>query len=316
MSHGSSVSQRPNLKSGLNLNGSGRLPDGTAFLSLIAAVLLLFTVFAAGRAHINETAAENWSLGRNFWASGEYESALACWSEGGLLSDLAPRAARTYYWRARALEKLGRDAEADALRHKMARKFPFDYYTFASFPNGAPATFAKRVNTLLAGRMYPTPWRAEVEAAASSSGLPRELIWAVMRRESKFRSGAVSRRGAVGLMQLMPATAEELIGASDIEGADIKRADHNVMLGAEHLAALAKSYGGSLPKALAAYNAGCGAVRKWGTLGARDWMEWVEAIPYPETREYVRSVIENYEVYRLLGGADGAKFDMRGKVLP
>jgi soluble lytic murein transglycosylase-like protein len=114
----------------------------------------------------------------------------------------------------------------------------------------------------------------KVRKAAEKYNLPPELINAVIRAESNFEVQAVSSAGAKGLMQLMPATAKELgvKNPFDIE--------QNIDGGAKYLRKMLDRFGGSLRKALAAYNAGPGTVIKYGGR-----------VPYPETRQYVQRVL-------------------------
>ncbi len=113
-----------------------------------------------------------------------------------------------------------------------------------------------------------------VQKAAVKYDLPPVLIKAVMRAESNFEVGAVSRAGAKGLMQLMPATAREL-GVTDIF--DIEQ---NIDGGAKYLRWMLDRFDGNVRKALAAYNAGPGTVIKYNGR-----------VPYPETRQYVKRVL-------------------------
>jgi hypothetical protein len=116
-----------------------------------------------------------------------------------------------------------------------------------------------------------------VEQAARRHGLDPALVLAVVSVESGFRSDAVSPKGAQGLMQLMPRTAASL-GVDDALDPE-----QNVDAGVRHLEALIRLYGGNLTRALAAYNAGQGAVARHGGVP-----------PYRETRAYVRRVLERY----------------------
>jgi soluble lytic murein transglycosylase-like protein len=110
------------------------------------------------------------------------------------------------------------------------------------------------------------------DAAADKYGLPRRLVRSVMSRESDFQPGAVSPKGAIGLMQLMPATAEAL-------GADPRDPAQNVDAGTRYLRDLLEKYDGGLWHALAAYNAGPGAVDKYQGVP-----------PYRETLNYVGKI--------------------------
>ncbi len=121
------------------------------------------------------------------------------------------------------------------------------------------------------------PPRQLVQEAAERHGIPPAFLHSVAQTESAYQANAVSPKGAIGIMQLMPGTAAEL-------KADPHDPAENVEAGARHLAALLEKYEGSSAKALAAYNAGEGAVAKYGGVP-----------PYSETQLYVRKVIDNYK---------------------
>lgn len=125
--------------------------------------------------------------------------------------------------------------------------------------------------------------RAHVEAASRATGLPTALIDAVIRTESGYRPNAVSRVGAQGLMQLMPATARRVGVVNAFDPAE------NIMGGARYLRRMYDRFG-SLTKAIAAYNAGPGAVKKHGGVP-----------PYRETRRYVATVLRRYQQSPLRG---------------
>jgi soluble lytic murein transglycosylase-like protein len=110
------------------------------------------------------------------------------------------------------------------------------------------------------------------DAAAEKYGLPPGLVRSVMKAESAFRPQAVSPKGAIGLMQLMPSTAKTL-------GVDPHDPAQNVDAGTRYLRELLEKYAGGLRHALAAYNAGPASVEKYGGLP-----------PYPETLNYIRRV--------------------------
>ena len=119
----------------------------------------------------------------------------------------------------------------------------------------------------------PAPSASQLaDAAADKYGLPRRLVRSVISRESDFQPQAVSPKGAIGLMQLMPATAEAL-------GADPRDPAQNVDAGTRYLRDLLEKYDGGLWHALAAYNAGPGAVDKYQGVP-----------PYPETIHYVGKI--------------------------
>jgi soluble lytic murein transglycosylase-like protein len=120
----------------------------------------------------------------------------------------------------------------------------------------------------------PADLAALIDRAALAHGLPPRLLAALVQEESGFDPNARSRAGAMGLTQLMPATAAAL-GVSDPWNPA-----ENLDAGAAYLAGLIDRYGGNVPLALAAYNAGPGAVAEWGGIP-----------PYPETQRYVRNVL-------------------------
>ena len=134
------------------------------------------------------------------------------------------------------------------------------------------------------------------------------LIHAIARQESQFDKTAVSHAGARGLMQLMPATAREQsgkIGISYDPSSLTSDPNLSIMLGSSYFQRIFGIYG-SYPLAIAAYNAGGGNVNKWlrangdPRSGGVDMVDWIEAIPYMETRNYVQRVLENAVVYDLI----------------
>lgn len=258
-----------------------------------------FLSFAANRS------AENWAHGWSEWKRGDAAGALRFWSKDMWLAAFAPRPARLCYWRARALDEIGLASEAESLRRAAAVRYPFDFYTFLLYSDGGESPYGEGTSRKTARLFSPRPWSDEVAKAASKTGTSDRMIWALMKRESKFQADAVSRNGAVGLMQLMPKTAAEEARQLHIKAANLYDPTLNILLGAKHFAILSRRYAGELPRAIAAYNAGSASVNRWNTLTAMDWAEWIEEIPYPETREFVRSVLENAETYRLAYGKAG-----------
>ncbi len=135
------------------------------------------------------------------------------------------------------------------------------------------------------------------------------LVHAISRQESQFAQNAVSHAGARGLMQLMPGTAREeaeKAGVTYMSASLVEDAGYNVRLGSNHIERLLARYNGSYPLAVAAYNAGPGNVNKWlaqngdPRTGAISWIDWIEQIPFYETKNYVQRVLENAVVYEAL----------------
>jgi soluble lytic murein transglycosylase len=138
--------------------------------------------------------------------------------------------------------------------------------------------------------------------------LETPLVLAVIRQESAFHLEAVSRAGARGLMRLLPSTAHQVARAANLSYSKHKlTADpvYNLKLGQAYLRDLLAEFEGSYVLALAAYNAGPKRAREWlkeigdPRSSADDAIDWVEMIPYEETRNYVQRVLENLQVYRL-----------------
>ena len=134
------------------------------------------------------------------------------------------------------------------------------------------------------------------------------LVFAVMRQESEFSVSVISRAGAQGLMQLMPATARQMARALRIlysRSRLLTDPNYNARLGTAYISKMLRRFDGSYPLAVAAYNAGPGRVAEWlGTYGdprdpSVDAIDWVESIPFSETRNYVQRVLEGLQVYRL-----------------
>ena len=121
----------------------------------------------------------------------------------------------------------------------------------------------------------------------------RHLVEAVMHAESKFDQKAVSHVGAVGMMQLMPKTAEWIAQEGELPYTDLKEPRQNIMLGTWYIDYLLKKYHNNEVLALAAYNAGRGNVDEWITeYGWKDDFTNIKEIPFPETREFVKLVVE------------------------
>lgn len=132
------------------------------------------------------------------------------------------------------------------------------------------------------------------------------LMWAITRQESLFNPHATSSANAVGMMQLLPSTAKEVARKNDVTFQSHRLTDPmlNMRLGSLYLGELVRNFNGSYILAIAAYNAGPGRVRQWvQTFGAPgkdldEAVDWIERIPYSETRNYVQRIMENLGVYR------------------
>lgn len=160
-------------------------------------------------------------------------------------------------------------------------------------------------NVVATSAAYPT---LELPRIVEQRGRPEPaLVHAIIRQESEFDPGAISSANARGLMQLIPSTAQQ---QARREGMTFQRAalttdpQYNMTLGSSHLAHLVDDYSGSYVLAIAAYNAGPTNVRNWivewgdPRSPGIDVVDWIELIPFSETRNYVQRVMENLQVYR------------------
>ncbi|MDZ4165154.1 MAG: transglycosylase SLT domain-containing protein [Smithellaceae bacterium] len=139
---------------------------------------------------------------------------------------------------------------------------------------------------------YPVAFFPVVQSHARRNGLDPFLVVSLMREESHFRPAAVSKAGAVGVMQLMPATARRF---GKVEKSDeLFDVEKNISLGSQYLARLLGEFP-SFYQALAAYNAGEARVRKWLESSYLDEDEFTQDIPFTETREYVLKVMRTYQ---------------------
>ncbi len=157
--------------------------------------------------------------------------------------------------------------------------------------------------------VYPTPFDDVVRAQEQARNLPLGLLHAVMRQESAFRPDAVSPANAVGLLQLVPGTAEKVgreLGV-DVLPELLRVPSKNVELGAFYLKKVLDRFGGHVALAAAAYNAGPRAVSRWLETGEELPLDlWVARIPYGETRGYVARVVGNLARYAYMRGGEAA----------
>jgi soluble lytic murein transglycosylase len=151
--------------------------------------------------------------------------------------------------------------------------------------------------------LYPQPYDPEVNAAARQSALPTDLIYGVMRQETLFRADAQSGANARGLLQLLPETARMTARKFNMPiptAEDLFKPAINVPLGAVYLKSLVDGFDAQIPFALASYNAGPAAVRRWLPQQAMETDIWIENIPFNETRAYVQRVLWHSLVFNWL----------------
>jgi soluble lytic murein transglycosylase len=209
--------------------------------------------------------------------------------DAGVLSALGELAEQ--YRDARGMLHLGKAA--------LARGLPLDYYAF-------PTVSVPRYSPI-------------------GPGIDNALVFAIIRQESAFNPADLSAAHAMGLMQVTPAAGRDTCKRFSCKF-DVKRlkndSPYNLQLGAAELGAVIQEYGGNYILAFAAYNAGRGRVQEWIAQHGDprnpkvDPVDWVERIPFMETRNYVQRVMENMQVYRARLGADARltiEADLRGR---
>ncbi|MEZ5536756.1 MAG: transglycosylase SLT domain-containing protein [Thiolinea sp.] len=164
---------------------------------------------------------------------------------------------------------------------------------------------------------FPMLYTDLVQEQARSQGVQPEWILGVMRRESAFNAEAESHVKALGLMQLMPATAREVgnrLGMKVSGKSEILEPAVNVQLGSAYLGSMLSRFKGNYAKATAAYNAGPQRIPKWAPDKTIAADQWVESIPFKETRRYVRAVMAYTTIYdHKLNAERGGRLSLRLK---
>jgi soluble lytic murein transglycosylase len=146
--------------------------------------------------------------------------------------------------------------------------------------------------------LYPRPYLAEIRSLQLDERLPEALALGLVRSESVFRADAVSRAGAVGLSQLMPATAAEQARALGLKSYDLKAPKDNLAIGLAYFAGLLDRADGRFLRAMMSYNAGSGRLKAWlAESGDLPDDLLVEAIGIDETRQYCRNILQSTAIY-------------------
>jgi soluble lytic murein transglycosylase len=147
---------------------------------------------------------------------------------------------------------------------------------------------------------FPTPFRDSVVRRSREINLDPAYVYGLIRQESRFVMDARSSVGASGLMQVMPATARwtaARIGLKNFTVDQLNERDTNIAIGTGYLKLVLDDFGGSMPMAAAAYNAGPGRPRAWRNGPLMEGAAWAETIPFQETRDYVKKVVSNATFY-------------------
>lgn len=168
--------------------------------------------------------------------------------------------------------------------------------------------------------MFPQAYKNFVAKSSRDYSVPEEWIWAIMRTESMYKNDVISPVGAKGLMQVMPGTAKNLfkLAGENVKMENIELTDPatSIRLGGQYLARLMQKFKGQLPLVAAAYNAGPHRVESWlVSFGSLETDEFVEHIPFLETRNYVKRVVRNHTFYRRLYAKDQKPVEYLAKTL-
>ena len=154
--------------------------------------------------------------------------------------------------------------------------------------------------------LFPKAYWSDLKRSSAANGLDPYLVASLIRQESEFNPNAVSRANAVGLMQLLPKTGKAVAREVKLKrytASQLYTPAVNLQLGTRYFRGMVDRFGGSFEYALAAYNAGSDRVEEWLGQGKyRDPQEFVESIPFTETREYVQAILRNASVYKQLYG--------------
>jgi soluble lytic murein transglycosylase len=193
---------------------------------------------------------------------------------------------------ARMYQDAGRyDAAVETLKHAVPNYFAVDLSVL-------PRSYWED--------LFPRPYWTDVKRFASANGLDPYLVSSLIRQESEFNPAAVSNKNALGLMQLLPRVGKNTakqVKLRHFSAAQLFMPTINIELGTRYFRSLVDQFGG-IEYALAAYNAGDDRVQDWQSAGKfNDVQEFVESIPFTETREYVQAIMRNANVYRQLYGA-------------
>lgn len=161
-----------------------------------------------------------------------------------------------------------------------------------------------KVQNVILKKIYPTKYSEYVYKYAEEYEVDPILVFAIIKAESNFNPNVVSSSNAIGLMQLMDATAEEIADKLEInfmKKASLYNPELNIQLGTKYFSDLMKQYNDNYLLALTAYNAGIGNVQKWIEQGIiKEDGSDIENIPFKETNNYVRKILRDYKIYKNL----------------
>jgi soluble lytic murein transglycosylase len=199
----------------------------------------------------------------------------------------------------------GSFAEADiynsygeTFRAMRVLKHAIPFYTSASI-SAMPLTYWRI--------LFPEAYWPQIKAAAATNGLDPYMVASLIRQESEFNPQAISNKSAYGLMQLLPSVGKSMAkaeGMKHFETSQLLDPNVNIQLGCRYLRQTMDKFGGQPEYVFAAYNAGDARVVDWrSAAGEQSIDEFVESIPFTETRDYVQAILRNQEIYRSIDQA-------------
>jgi soluble lytic murein transglycosylase len=193
--------------------------------------------------------------------------------------------------------ELARAADAPHQGLRNMKSLAPDYLTLA--PGAAPDRFWEL--------LFPLPFRSDLVRQASAANLDPHILAGLVRQESEFNPKVISRANAYGLTQIVPSTGRQLArqaGIRPFRTNMLFQPTTNLQLGTRYLRSLLDRWEGKWEETLAAYNAGASRVQEWLTWASyQEPAEFVETIPFTQTRDYVQSVLRNAAAYRRIYGA-------------
>lgn len=164
--------------------------------------------------------------------------------------------------------------------------------------------------------LFPEPYWETIKAESAKNNLDPYLVASLIRQESEFNPSVISYANAYGLMQLLPSVGRAMAreeGLSRFATYQLLNPQINIRLGTRYLREMLDRFGGVKEYALAAYNAGDNRVADWQAAGPYSGMdEFVESIPFSQTREYVEAILRNMETYKAIDAADAARSKAEG----
>ncbi len=169
---------------------------------------------------------------------------------------------------------------------------------------GAASTSIQSIPLVYWRMLFPEPWWGTIQTESAKNNLDPYMVASLIRQESEFDQTAISNKSAYGLMQLLPTVGRTMAreeGMAHFQTFQLLDPDVNIRLGTRYLRQMLDKFGGDQVYALAAYNAGDNRVADWQAAGPYSGIdEFVESIPFTETREYVEAILRNEETYRAI----------------